>query len=73
MVKLTVDLIAKQIPGLRKRRADESVESQLSRLTHLPLQHRMIDAIVMQKFCFAVRRVDPHFSLLRTSFRPAAR
>ena len=71
MVKLTVDLIAKQIPGLRKRRADESVESQLSRLTHLPLQHRMIDAIVTQNFCFcsAVHRS----ALLRTSFRRAAR
>lgn len=54
MVKLTVDLIAKQIPGLRKRRADESVESQLSRLTHLPLQHRTIDAIVTQNFCFSL-------------------
>lgn len=58
MVKLTVDLIAKQIPGLRKRRADESVESQLSRLTHLPLQHRMIDAIVTQNFRFLLLRVN---------------
>jgi hypothetical protein len=46
MVKLTADLIAKQTPGHNKRRADESVEHYLSRLTHLPLQNRVIDSIV---------------------------
>ena len=46
MVKLTADLIAKQTPGHNKRRADESVEHYLSRLTHLPFQNRGIDSIV---------------------------
>ena len=46
MVKLTADLIAKQTPGHNKRRADESVEHYLSRLTHLPFQNRVIDSIV---------------------------
>ncbi|CAF1476105.1 unnamed protein product [Rotaria magnacalcarata] len=45
MVKLTPDLIAKQAPGHNKRRADESVEHYLSRLTHLPFQDRAIDSI----------------------------
>ncbi|CAF3147545.1 unnamed protein product [Rotaria socialis] len=45
MVKLTPDLIAKQAPGHNKRRADESVEHYLSRLTHLPFQDRVIDSI----------------------------
>ena len=47
MVKLSADLIAKQTPGHNKRRADESVEHYLSRLTHLPFQNRGIDSIVM--------------------------
>ena len=46
MVKLTADLIARQIPGHNKRRTDESVEHYLSRLTHLPFQNRSIDTIV---------------------------
>jgi hypothetical protein len=46
MVKLTADLIAKQAPGHNKRRADESVEHYLSRLTHLPFQNRGIESIV---------------------------
>ena len=46
MVKLTADLIAKQTPGHNKRRADETVEHYLSRLTHLPFQNRGIDSIV---------------------------
>ncbi|CAF1125586.1 unnamed protein product [Rotaria sordida] len=45
MVKLTADVIAKQTPGHNKRRADESVEHYLSRLTHLPFQNRGIDSI----------------------------
>ncbi|CAF1103350.1 unnamed protein product [Rotaria sordida] len=45
MVKLTSDLIAKQTPGHNKRRADETVEHYLSRLTHLPFQNRGIDSI----------------------------
>jgi hypothetical protein len=47
MVKLTADLIAKQTPGHNKRRADETVEHYLSRLTHLPCQNRGIDSIVI--------------------------
>jgi hypothetical protein len=47
MVKLTSDLIAKQTPGHNKRRADESVEHYLSRLTHLSFQNRGIDSIVI--------------------------
>lgn len=47
MVKLTPDLIAKQTPGHNKRRADETVEHYLSRLTHLPFQNRGIESIVM--------------------------
>lgn len=46
MVKLTAELIAKQTPGHNKRRADETVEHYLSRLTHLPFQNRGIDSIV---------------------------
>ncbi|CAF2438380.1 unnamed protein product [Rotaria sp. Silwood2] len=45
MVKLTPDLIAKQTPGHNKRRADETVEHYLSRLTHLPFQNRGIDSL----------------------------
>lgn len=55
MVKLTADLIAKQAPGHNKRRADETVEHYLSRLTHLPFQNRAIDSIVRlthHLFCF---------------------
>ncbi len=48
MVKLTADLIAKQIAGHNKRRADETVEHYLSRLTHLPFQNRGIDSIVIE-------------------------
>ena len=51
MVKLTADLIAKQTPGHNKRRADESVEHYLSRLTHLPFQNRGIDSIVTCSSC----------------------
>jgi hypothetical protein len=50
MVKLTADLIAKQAPGHNKRRADETVEHYLSRLTHLPFQDRGIDSIVTPIF-----------------------
>lgn len=46
MVKLTAELISKQTPGHNKRRADESVEHYLARLTHLPFQDRNIDSIV---------------------------
>jgi hypothetical protein len=52
MVKLTGDLIAKQTPGHNKRRADETVEHYLSRLTHLPCQNRGIDSIVISIFSF---------------------
>jgi len=52
MVKLTADLIAKQTPGHNKRRADETVEHYLSRLTHLPFQNRGIDSIVILIFLF---------------------
>ena len=52
MVKLTADLIAKQTPGHNKRRADETVEHYLSRLTHLPFQNRGIDSIVIKIFFF---------------------
>ena len=48
MVKLTADLIARQVPGHNKRRADETVEHYLSRLTHLPFQNRAIDSIVIK-------------------------
>ena len=56
MVKLTADLIAKQAPGHNKRRADESVEHYLSRLTHLPFQSRGIESIVRSilLFLFAI-------------------
>ncbi len=46
MVRLTADLIAKQTPGHNKRRADESVEHYLTRLTHLPFQNRGLDSLV---------------------------
>ncbi len=52
MGKLTADLIAKQTPGHNKRRADETVEHYLSRLTHLPCQNRGIDSIVILIFYF---------------------
>lgn len=52
MVKLTADLIGRQIPGHNKRRADESIEHYLSRLTHLPFQNRSIDSIVKNRFSF---------------------
>jgi len=54
MVKLTADLIAKQTPGHNKRRADETVEHYLSRLTHLPCQNRGIDSIVILIFYFII-------------------
>lgn len=52
MVKLTGELIAKQTPGHNKRRADESVEHYLSRLTHLPFQNRNVDSIVRIDFLY---------------------
>jgi hypothetical protein len=52
MVKLTADLITRQVPGHNKRRADETVEHYLSRLTHLPFQNRAIDSIVIEMFFF---------------------
>jgi hypothetical protein len=58
MVKLTADLIAKQAPGHNKRRADETVEHYLSRLTHLPFQNRGIDSIVMSIFLLLTHLFD---------------
>jgi hypothetical protein len=52
MVKLNADLIARQVPGHNKRRADETVEHYLSRLTHLPFQNRSIDSIVIENLFF---------------------
>jgi len=61
MVKLTADLISKQTPGHNKRRADESVEHYLSRLTHLPFQNRGIDSIVMLICLSFIYSFIPHF------------
>ncbi len=60
MVKLTADLIAKQVPGHNKRRADETVEHYLSRLTHLPFQNRAIDSIVIE----IILKFNQYFCLL---------
>ena len=47
MVKLTVDTIVKLGPvGHNKRRADESVEHYLNRLTHIYFQDKRISEIV---------------------------
>lgn len=59
MVKLTLEMIFKQIPGLNKRRSDLSIEQCLGRLTHLPVQHRMIDGIVNA-------RILCHFSFIHS-------
>jgi len=67
MVKLTAELIAKQAPGHNKRRADESVEHYLARLTHLPFQNRGIDSIVNEKS--SKTKLIGFFSFQRIQFR----
>lgn len=47
MVKLSVEMIAKLGPGFNKRRPDETVDHYLSRLTHIYLQEKHIDGIVI--------------------------
>jgi hypothetical protein len=63
MVKLIADLIAKQSPGHNKRRADETVEHYLSRLTHLPFQNRGIDSIVVSIIFFSFILISIFFYL----------
>ena len=46
MVKLTVDMITKAVPGQNKRRADETASHYLNRLTHIYLQEKNIEHIV---------------------------
>lgn len=46
MGKLSVEMISKLGPGFNKRRADETVDHFLSRLTHIYLQEKHIDGIV---------------------------
>lgn len=46
MVKLNVDMITKLGPGFNKRRADETVDHYLNRLSHIYLQEKHIDGLV---------------------------
>lgn len=48
MVKLTVDMITKTGPGQNKRRADETVNHYLNRLTHIYCQDKSIDEVVSE-------------------------
>ena len=47
MVKLTVEIICRGTSGYTKRKRDESTSKYLKRLTHLYLEGRMIDEIVI--------------------------
>jgi hypothetical protein len=47
MVKLTAEMITKSIAGQNKRRPDESASHYLNRLTHIYLQEKNIDEIVI--------------------------
>ena len=50
MVKLTIEMITKTAPGQNKRRADETVNHYLNRLTHIYYQDKSIDEIVSFPF-----------------------
>jgi hypothetical protein len=52
MVKLTVDMISKSCTGQNKRRPDETVCHYLNRLTHIYLQEKNIEEIVMLHLLF---------------------
>lgn len=47
MVKLTIDLIARGTSGYTKKKRDESMQHYLKRLTHLYLEDRCIDEVVI--------------------------
>ena len=47
MVKLSVDMLTKFGPGQNKRKPDESITHYLNRLTHIYLQDKSIDEIVI--------------------------
>lgn len=47
MVKLTLDLIARGTSGYTKKKRDESMQHYLKRLTHLYLEDRCIDEVVI--------------------------
>lgn len=54
MVKLTIDLIARGTSGYTKKKRDESMQQYLKRLTHLYLEDRCIDEVVINNYvCFS--------------------
>lgn len=54
MVKLSIDTILKFGPGQNKRRADESVNHYLNRLTHIYYQDKSIDEVSINQICKAL-------------------
>lgn len=52
MVKLTIDLIARGTSGYTKKKRDESMQQYLKRLTHLYLEDRCIDEVVINNYIY---------------------
>lgn len=52
MVKLTIDLIARGTSGYTKKKRDESMQQYLKRLTHLYLEDRCIDEVVINNYVY---------------------
>lgn len=49
MVRITADLIARCTSGYNKKKREESVDHFLKRLTHLYLEDKNIDEVVIVK------------------------
>lgn len=47
MVKLTIDLISRGTSGYTKKKRDETMQQYLRRLTHLYLESKGIDEVVI--------------------------
>lgn len=55
MVKLTIDLISRGTSGYTKKKRHETMEQYLRRLTHLYLENKGIDEVVIIIFLMFVK------------------
>lgn len=64
MVKLTIDLIARGTSGYTKKKRDESMQHYLKRLTHLYLEDRCIDEVVINNDIYILSYLRPKDDIL---------
>lgn len=64
MVKLTIDLIARGTSGYTKKKRDESMQHYLKRLTHLYLEDRCIDEVVINNDIHILSYLRPKDDIL---------